>query len=227
MNFPRPASLAQVSPWALWLAALAAVIAFTGFAISGLYPPGDVTIARTVQSVRLPGLDVISEALYQVGLAPVFLAIATGIAALLLWRGHRLAAGFLILAVAARSLSLVLKGIVERPRPESPLVDVSEQAGGFSFPSGHVLGTVLLLGFVVYLAREIPNRTARLAVQVSSAFVIGLMGLQRVYAGAHWPTDVIAGYLWGGVVLFALVQAYSFCAGCNWRRLAYRITGRS
>ncbi len=210
-----------VSPWGLWLTALFVAIAFTSLAYLGLYPPGDATVARAVQSVRIPGLDVVSEALYRAGLSPVFQVIALVIAAVLFLRRYRLAASFVLLAMAARGMSLLLKEIVERPRPSSPLVDVSEQAGGFSFPSGHVLGTMLLLGFVIYLAQEkIADRRLRLAVQVSSVLVIGLMGLQRVYAGAHWPTDVLAAYLWGGVILFALVQAYRFCAGCRWRRLA-------
>ena len=138
--------------WIPWLAAFGAAIALTSLALLGFYPPGDVTIARAVQSLRLPGLGVASEALYRAGLFPYFQTIAIGIAALLFWRGHRLASTFVLLAVAARGAAGLLKEIVERPRPSSPLVDVSEQAGGFSFPSGHVLGTVLLLGFVFYLA---------------------------------------------------------------------------
>ncbi len=217
-----------VSAWVLWLTALFVAIAFTSLAFLGLYPPGDATVARAVQSVRIPGLDVVSEALYRAGLSPVFQVIALVIAAVLFLRRYRLAAAFVLLAMAARGMSLLLKEIVERPRPSSPLVDVSEQAGGFSFPSGHVLGTMLLLGFVIYLAQEkIVNRRLRLAVQVSSVLVIGLMGLQRVYAGAHWPTDVLAAYLWGGVILFAVVQVYRFCAGCHWRSLLARIGGRS
>ena len=62
--------------------------------------------------------------------------------------------------------------------------------------------------------------------QVSSVLVIDLMGLQRVYAGAHWPTDVLVAYLWGGI-LFAVVQVCRFCAGCHWHSLLARIGGRS
>jgi undecaprenyl-diphosphatase len=215
------------SPLILWLAALLAASLGTSLALFGLYLPGDVAIAQMVQAVRLPFLEVASQGLYQVGLAPVFQIVALVIACSLFCRRHRLASAFVLLAVAARGMSFVLKDIVERPRPSPLLVDVSEQANGFSFPSGHVLGTVLLLGFIIYLAREvIPNRSLRLAVQAASAIVIALMGLQRVYAGAHWPTDVLAAYLWGGVFLFLLVQAYRFCVRCQWRPLAARMTGR-
>ncbi|MFQ6019192.1 MAG: phosphatase PAP2 family protein [Dehalococcoidia bacterium] len=200
----------------------------TGLAVFGLYPPGDVAIARAVQSMRLPGLEVASDVLYRAGLSPLFQVIALGMGVLLFWRRHRLASAFVLLAVAGRGMGGLLKEIVERPRPSPLVVDVSDQASGFSFPSGHVLGTVLLLGFVFYLAQEtIPSRPIRLVVQASSVIVIALMGLQRVYAGAHWPTDVLAAYLWGGVILFALVQLYRFCGRCHWRRLVARIAGRS
>ncbi len=63
--------------------------------------------------------------------------------------------------------------------------------------------------------------------QGSSIAAIALMGLQRVYAGAHWPTDVLAAYLWGGVILFDIVQLYRFCGSCEWRRLLARVRQRA
>ena len=222
----QPESFRRIVSWPLWIAALSAAIVFTGFAFLGLYPPGDVTLARVVQSVRLPGLEVVSEAIYRIGLPPISPVIAVGIGVFLFWRRHRLASAFVLLALAARVIAGLIKELVERPRPSAELVGVSEQANGFSFPSGHVLGTVLLFGFIFYLSQEIPNRSLRLAVQATSGIIIALMGLQRVYAGAHWPTDVLAAYLWGGVILFALVAVYRLCGRCHWQGLVARITGR-
>lgn len=208
--------------WGLWLAALIAAIAMTTLAFFGVYPPGDLTLARAVQAVRLPGLDLLSEFVYRVGLSPLFQLIALALAAVMAFRRHRLMAVFVGLAVIARGSTYLLKELVERPRPSPLLVDVSEQAGGFSFPSGHVLGAVLLWGFVFVASEQlISNRTARRWVRLSSLALIVLMGLQRVYSGAHWPTDVLAAYLWGGVILFALVKAFQFCGHCqlkSWTR---------
>jgi undecaprenyl-diphosphatase len=103
-------------------------------------------------------------------------------------------------------------------------VDVTEQANGFSFPSGHVLGAVLLWGFIYFASeRLIANERTRRWVRWSSLAVIVLMGLQRVYAGAHWPSDVLAAYLWGGVILFIVIKAFQFCGLCHFQSWISRL----
>lgn len=203
--------------WGLWLVAAFSAFGLTSLAILDVYPPGDLTLARLVQGVRLPGLGLLSELLYHLGSSPAFPLIGLATAALMAWRRQRLLALFMMVAVLARwATSGLLKDLVERPRPSPLLVDVSEQANGFSFPSGHVLGTVLLFGFICFASQQlIVNPRTRRWVQVSCLVVIGLMGVQRVYAGAHWPTDVLAGYLWGSVILFALTKLYQFCGRCH------------
>ena len=42
------------------------------------------------------------------------------------------------------------------------------------------------------------------------------MGVQRVSTGVHWPADVLAARVWGGVAVSALAQLYLHCAGCDW-----------
>jgi undecaprenyl-diphosphatase len=151
----------------------------------------------------------VSEALYYFGLAPIWPAITVLVAVALWWRHQPLAAGLIVLTGLLRPISLLLKEVVERPRPTGDLLPVIEGASGYSFPSGHVFGTVLLVGCLawLFLERETDQTRRRLIVGAAGA-VIALMGLQRVYAGAHWPTDAVAGWLWGGLVLFVIVQAY-------------------
>ena len=210
--------------WGLWFSAVAAALALTGLALLGVYPPGDLTLTRVIQAVQLPGLDLLSEFVYRIGISPVFQIIALAISVLMALRRQRLMALFLILAMIARGSTLLLKELVERPRPSPALVDVSEQAGGFSFPSGHVLGAVLLWGFIYFASeRLIANERTRRWVRWSSLAVIVLMGLQRVYAGAHWPSDVLAAYLWGGVILFVLVKAFQFCGLCQFQSWTSRL----
>lgn len=205
----------------VWLAAVVAAATLTALALFEVYPPGDVPLARNVQAVELPGIGLLSDVLYYSGLSPMFQLIALAVAILLLRRGHRLLALFMIVAALARFLVFFPKELVGRPRPTALLIDVTEQAQGFSFPSGHVLGAVLLWGFVFFAAeRLVASTRARRWVQAGSLAIIALMGLQRVYVGAHWPSDVLGAYLWGGVMLFALVKVYELCQ--RWRPLHAR-----
>ncbi len=126
--------------WGLWLVVFVAAIAVTVLALFSVYPPGDVTLTRAVQAVQLPGLDLSSDFIFRVGLTPKFQLTALAIAAVMAFRRQHLAALFVVLAAVARGSVVLLKELVERPRPSPFQVDVTEQAGGFSFPSGHVLG---------------------------------------------------------------------------------------
>ena len=207
----------RVLPWSLWFAGLTLALAMTGLALTDLYIPGDIQISNSIQSIDFPGRHLVREALYRGGLSPIFWLIAAAMAALSFWRGHRLAAGFVVAAAVTRLASVLIKEIVERPRPSSLEVSVSEHAAGFSFPSSHVFATAALLGFMIFLAQElIPNARARIATQATLLSLIILMGVQRVSTGAHWPTDVLAAWVWGGVAVFALAQLYLHCARCDW-----------
>lgn len=218
----------RVLPWSIWLAGLTLALAMTGLALANLYIPGDIAISSSVQAIDFPGRHLVSEALYRGGLSPVFWLIAAAIAALLFWRGHRLAAGFVVAAAVTRLASVLIKEIVERPRPSSLEVSVSEQAAGFSFPSSHVFATAALLGFMIFLAQElIPNARARISTQATLVSLILLMGVQRVSTGAHWPTDVLAAWVWGGVAVFVLAQLYLHCARCDWGSRLVAATPRS
>ncbi len=201
--------------WRLWSVALVVALILTTLAAFRIYIPGDSSIAASVQSAHgVDGLDYLSNGVYRFGLAPVYPLAALSAAGVAVSRRNLLAASFIGLAAAARPLGTVVKEIVERPRPiESGLLKYVENANGFSFPSGHVFGTVLLVGFVTFLlARAQQSATARAGVVAGGASFMLAMGLQRIYAGAHWPTDVIAGYLWGGLTLFVLIEAYRVCS---------------
>ena len=98
---------------------------------------------------------------------------------------------------------------MDRPRPSRELVDVREVATGLSFPSGHAVTTVLLYGFLFYAAGEaIPDRRLRYPAQALCVIIAVLTGLQRVWAGAHWPSDVLGGALFAGLILALLIWSH-------------------
>ncbi len=99
-----------------------------------------------------------------------------------------------------------LKEVVERPRPSPALVSVDQQPGDFSFPSGHANTALVLYGLIIYLAAVyVPNPWLRVPLQGFCLWVIIGNGLQRVYVGHHWPSDVLGGYYLGALVLAVLI----------------------
>jgi undecaprenyl-diphosphatase len=199
----------QYQHFVLAVAAPAALV-MTFFAALGVYLPGDVSISRAVQSAGFPGLQTLLDAVYYTGIYPWLYILGLGIAAALVAMRQRLLAAFLVVAIIAHNSVFLIKILIERPRPSASLIDVAHHSSGFSFPSGHVMSAVLLWGFVVFASHAIQQRALRIGVQVFAAGMMVLMGLQRIYAGAHWPTDVLAAYLWGAIVLFAVAKLYEY-----------------
>lgn len=106
-------------------------------------------------------------------------------------------------------LGSFFKWMIARPRPSPNLIRVWTISNGLSFPSGHVVHYVTLYGFLGWMAcRHIPNALLRIIVQVVCSGLALLVGPSRVYLGAHWPSDVLGGYLLGGLWLWLSVWVY-------------------
>jgi membrane-associated phospholipid phosphatase len=132
--------------------------------------------------------------------------LVVAIAGVTWWRIGRLEA---IMIVAAGLITLVndaFKMLINRPRPSPDLVDVLCTAEGNGFASGHAFFAILLLGLTAYfISINARNRVLRRLALAGLIVLILLVGISRVYLGAHWPSDVIGGYLIGGAFLTALI----------------------
>ncbi|MER7004200.1 phosphatase PAP2 family protein [Dactylosporangium sp. NPDC000555] len=111
-----------------------------------------------------------------------------------------------VAAVAALGTGarLALLHLIARHRPEHRLTD----AYGFSFPSGHTTSSALAAGVVIVLglAALRPRWARRALVAVALAWAV-LVGVSRVALVAHWPTDVLGGWLLATTVITALALA--------------------
>ena len=122
----------------------------------------------------------------------------------MLFQGKRLSALLLVVGLAGGvALSEGLKALFERERP--PLEFQAVETLNASFPSGHaLLSTVFYLTLGVMLTRAFPRRRLKAFVLGIAMLIAGLVGLTRVYLGAHWASDVVAGWCAGAAWSMAL-----------------------
>ena len=91
------------------------------------------------------------------------------------------------------------KEIVARPRPEAN--SIAEAAGGFSFPSAHSATSVAVYATIaLILIRASRRGHNRIAIASLAATLVFSVGLSRVLLGAHYPTDVLAGWAFGALL---------------------------
>jgi undecaprenyl-diphosphatase len=91
-------------------------------------------------------------------------------------------------------VSAVLKRWFRRMRPETARVI---GVHNYSFPSGHSFGSALVYGLLAVLAAtQLPGPEGRVVAGLFSLMVLGI-GLSRVYLGAHYPSDVVGGWVLG------------------------------
>ena len=205
-SWPRPG----LSLVAMLLALLTA--ALTVDALVEPIAPFDVPVTNAIQAIDAPGLWTVLHAVELLTSSEG--AIAAWVIALVAFVATR--AWLPALAVMALPLGGVLNEglgafIVQRTRPDSAVYDIQRSLPDIdapSFPSGHVMGAVMLYGLFFYLAGRIENRALRYGARGISAGVILISGFDRVWEGAHWPTDVLAAYSLGGLLLVGIVAAY-------------------
>jgi membrane-associated phospholipid phosphatase len=147
------------------------------------------------------------EAVTVTGSAPFLFALTGAIVALCLshgdWPDALLVSSAL---VGAAALNIVLKLGFERPRP--PFHDPDLTVSTFSFPSGHASASVAVYGaFAIVLLRSITRWTHRAIVLSTLAVLLALIGFSRIYLGAHYFSDVLAGYSVGAAWLAFCVLA--------------------
>lgn len=116
-------------------------------------------------------------------------------AILLARRRWHLLAGWVAALAGGGALNAALKALFQRARPD--LANPFYDAMGWSFPSGHAMGSLIAYGMVTYvLVLNLRRPWAEIAVTVMVALVL-LIGFSRMYLGVHYFSDVVAGYAAG------------------------------
>jgi undecaprenyl-diphosphatase len=185
--------------------------------------PGDLGLILAWQHLVRPGhlfmsflsfVTLITWQTYVVGQVTAIVVL------LLLWRRWL----DLIIALGVVCLSpgtnYVIMRIIDRPRPTGPGLYVQEQVTTYSsFPSGHVEYILAFLGFMLFLSFQVRRPHAWLwLVRLLLLTMIVFIGPSRLAMGEHWPSDTLAGLLWGGFWLIAAIQVYRWAVP-RWPRL--------
>ena len=153
-----------------------------------------------VQSYATPALTQTARAVSLFG-SVAFLTVASFVAALVFLRKRWFDAilGLALTMLGGSLLNMLLKQLFQRQRPvfETPLVDLKT----FAFPSGHTMGATLFYMFLAaVVAYAMKSRRMAALAFAGALLLIGLIGLTRIYLGAHFVSDVIgaivAGVAW-------------------------------
>ncbi len=177
----------------------------------------DVAVYSFIDSFASPVFDGIFTFITHLGDTPGIIWCVLGIILLIPKKTRKL--GILLFAgLAFSSLinNLILKDIIERPRPYNLDPSVWEAAGytyewpglikqssSFSFPSGH---TSTSIGAATALLLDC--RKKYLAVGIPAFILSFAIGFSRIYVKVHYPTDVIAGAIEGIIAAFVIYYIF-------------------
>ena len=188
---------------------LSGVILFSWIARHTQFFPGDRSITRAIQKNKNPWLRRLMIGISEPGFARVSVPLTAGIAGVFWALRFRLEAIFLIVSTTSNLLNALIKRVIKRPRPTKELVAVARVINEPSFPSGHVMHYMNLFGMLTYfLATNWRSGRLRNGLLTICVSLIALVGPSRVYLGAHWPSDVMAGYAYGGLWFGGLMALY-------------------
>jgi diacylglycerol kinase family enzyme/membrane-associated phospholipid phosphatase len=145
--------------------------------------------------------DVVAQVSRSLVVSIALLALAM---VFLLRRETRTAVWIAAVALLSELAWMVAKALVQRDRPAIP-----DQIGGYAFPSGHATTIASLAGILTVLTyQRVRGRRTRTLLIALWIAIAGLVGVDRVFEGAHYPSDVVAGWLLGTLVVFVVSAVF-------------------
>lgn len=144
-----------------------------------------------------------------------FTALVSSFIILYLWFKERDKWGILFFLISIGGGGLLILLLKEFFRIDRPSINASIDAVGYSFPSGHAMGSMILYGFIVYLIiRSELSRPAKVSISAVLMLLASLIALSRVYLNAHYPSDVVAGQAGGLAWLMICIVSLE---GLQWK----------
>ena len=191
----------------LWLLSGAVILSL--IAQRTQFFPGDKLITANLQKQRNPWFRRLMYAVSEIGFFEWSLPQTIGVAGIFWALRFRLEALFILLTSSSGVLNALVKRLIKRPRPTKELVAVTRVINEPSFPSGHVMHYINFYGLLIYLLATNwrSGRIRNILITICTALII-CIGPSRIYLGAHWPSDVAAGYIYGGLWFSGIMALY-------------------
>jgi undecaprenyl-diphosphatase len=190
-----------------------AFVALTIAITAGVFATLDHQVAEAMHNIWQESLHGLFQLIAELGGLELTTILMVGLF-FYLWRGRFGADALVVLAFAgAIVLELVYKELFFHPGPPRSLshrdgpsvTDIFVGNGlGNSFPSGHMVRTVVAYGLIAFVIRRLaPSRVARLLTLTIAILIVVVVAFDRLYLDVHWETDVVGGLLLGSIALLA------------------------
>lgn len=158
--------------------------------------------------VLAPAFDIPARAITELGSAVGVISVCVIILIVtLIKRKYFFTFGLpvIITSIVSRIVNIVLKNIIDRPRPDFKVLEASES----SFPSGHSQNNMALYISILLVALLIDMAPKhKITLKISLIALPVIIGITRVYFGVHYISDVLAG--WGIGALVAVITYYIY-----------------
>ena len=207
---PRRAALRAHRGEIVFAASLVIYAALALLAHYNAYFGWDLRVALAIQSISATAFRtlMIWVSVLGNGWVPTVLVAAISLGLIL----ARLRIEGLICMVGVASgagVNRMFKALVDRPRPSEPLVQVVYDVAHESFPSGHVVFFIEFFGWLLFVSYVLLKAGVLRRITIGLlGTLIAIIGVSRVYLGAHWPSDVLGAYLAGGIWLMLMIEIY-------------------
>jgi membrane-associated phospholipid phosphatase len=190
---PGPTARRWLGPAALVVFVLFAIDTY--LVVANQVLPTDIPIATFIQQFNwgpvIYPMELINAS------AGIWQVLIGAVAVVALFILERRAGWLMLIGSISSLLDNVIKLVISRQRPPADLVHILSPTTGFSYPSGHaVFFTWMSFMIAVSLAPKI-KPVFRPLLWIAAVIIIVLTCIARVWAGAHWPSDVIGGVLLG------------------------------
>ncbi len=170
----------------------------------------DLIVTRELQETTHPALDAVARWMTFMGNSATLALLAAGVLGIALYAGVATAGIFALLSLLSLPINVVVKNMVDRRRPEPEEVRVLPgPRWGFSFPSGHSMGSASFYGFLAVLVwLHVAPLGPRIALLIPFLALPPLIGWSRIWLGAHWLSDVVGGIAGGMTIVVLLAALY-------------------